>query len=127
MYDNQPQAESPSAASKGVPVYKRMLDLFEAEGIKTLFGIPDPNFVHLFLEAEMRGWTVVSPHHEASAGHMAAAAARRAWRYSTVPSRRVLASSRFRAPHCGQRNSGPCPSFLISTSSGDHCAPQGWF
>jgi acetolactate synthase I/II/III large subunit len=76
MYDNQPQAESPSAASKGVPVYKRMLDLFEAEGIKTLFGIPDPNFVHLFLEAEMRGWTVVSPHHEASAGHMAAAAAR---------------------------------------------------
>ena len=23
----------------GVPVYKRILDLFEAEGIKTLFGI----------------------------------------------------------------------------------------
>ena len=58
----------------GTPVYKRILDLFEAEGINTLFGIPDPNFVHLFLEAEKRGWTVVSPHHEASAGHMAAAA-----------------------------------------------------
>ena len=29
--------------------------LFEAEGINTLFGIPDPNFVHLFLEAERRG------------------------------------------------------------------------
>ena len=79
MYDDQPMAEAPEApaqARKGTPVYKRILDLFEAEGIKTLFGIPDPNFVHLFLEAESRGWTVVSPHHEASAGHMAAAAAR---------------------------------------------------
>jgi len=76
MYDDQPQAEAPVSARKGTPVFKRILDLFEAEGIKTLFGIPDPNFVHLFLEAESRGWTVVSPHHEASAGHMAAAAAR---------------------------------------------------
>ena len=58
----------------GVPVYKRILDLFEAEGIRTLFGIPDPNFVHLCLEAEARGWTVVSPHHEAAAGFMAEAA-----------------------------------------------------
>src|SRR5439155_13035555 len=60
----------------GVPVYKRSLDLFEAEGINTMFGIPDPNFVHLFLEAETRGWTVVSPHHEAAAGFMAEAASR---------------------------------------------------
>lgn len=60
----------------GVPVYERILQLFEAEGIKTLFGIPDPNFVHLFLEAESRGWTVVSPHHEAAAGFMAEAASR---------------------------------------------------
>jgi thiamine pyrophosphate-dependent acetolactate synthase large subunit-like protein len=60
----------------GVPVYERILQLFEAEGINTLFGIPDPNFVHLFLEAETRGWTVVSPHHEAAAGFMAEAASR---------------------------------------------------
>lgn len=60
----------------GTPVYKRILDLFEAEGIRTLFGIPDPNFVHMCLEAERRGWTVVSPHHEASAGFMAEAASR---------------------------------------------------
>ena len=60
----------------GTPVYKRILDLFEAEGINTLFGIPDPNFVHLFLEAEQRGWTVVAPHHEAAAGFMAEAASR---------------------------------------------------
>src|SRR5271170_7300288 len=60
----------------GVPVYKRILDLFEAEGVNTLFGIPDPNFVHMFLEAETRGWTVVSPHHEESAGFMAEAVSR---------------------------------------------------
>ncbi len=60
----------------GIPVYKRILDLFENEGVRTLFGIPDPNFVHLFLEAEKRGWTVVAPHHEAAAGFMAEAASR---------------------------------------------------
>jgi acetolactate synthase-1/2/3 large subunit len=60
----------------GVPVYKRILDLFEAEGVNTLFGIPDPNFVHMFAEADTRGWSVVSPHHEESAGFMAEAASR---------------------------------------------------
>ncbi|WP_094286942.1 thiamine pyrophosphate-binding protein [Mycobacterium lehmannii] len=60
----------------GVPVYKRILDLFEAEGINTLFGIPDPNFVHMFTEADARGWSVVAPHHELSAGFMAEAASR---------------------------------------------------
>jgi thiamine pyrophosphate-dependent acetolactate synthase large subunit-like protein len=59
-----------------VPVYERILQLFEAEGINTLFGIPDPNFVHMFLAAERRGWTVVAPHHEAAAGFMAEAASR---------------------------------------------------
>lgn len=59
-----------------VPVYKRILDLFEAEGINTLFGIPDPNFVHMFTEADARGWSVVAPHHELSAGFMAEAASR---------------------------------------------------
>ncbi len=48
-------------------------DLFEAEGINTRFGIADPNFVHLFHLAEERGWQVVSPHHEESAGFMAEA------------------------------------------------------
>jgi thiamine pyrophosphate-dependent acetolactate synthase large subunit-like protein len=59
-----------------VKVYERILDLFEAEGINTLFGIPDPNFVHLFHLADERGWTVVSPHHEESAGFMAEAVSR---------------------------------------------------
>ncbi|HUN30710.1 MAG TPA: thiamine pyrophosphate-binding protein [Trebonia sp.] len=59
-----------------VKVYERILDLLEAEGIRTIFGIPDPNFVHLFHLADERGWSVVSPHHEASAGFMAEAVAR---------------------------------------------------
>ncbi|MEU8896050.1 thiamine pyrophosphate-binding protein [Nocardia sp. NPDC048505] len=60
----------------GVKVYERILELFEAEGIDTLFGIPDPNFVHLFHRAQERGWTVVAPHHEEAAGFMAEAVAR---------------------------------------------------
>ncbi|MEJ6010916.1 MULTISPECIES: thiamine pyrophosphate-binding protein [Novosphingobium] len=75
-YADTPDTADTGAKPKGVPVYKRLLDLFEAEGIKTLFGIPDPNFVHLCLEAESRGWTVVSPRHEAAAGFMAEAASR---------------------------------------------------
>lgn len=71
-YGNQAAPESKG----GTPIYKRILDLFEAEGIKTLYGIPDPNFIHMFLEAEKRGWTVVSPHHEAAAGFMAEATTR---------------------------------------------------
>lgn len=59
-----------------VKVYERLLDLFEAEGITTLFGIPDPNFVHLFHAAEQRGWRVVAPHHEECAGFMADAVSR---------------------------------------------------
>ncbi|HEY2556929.1 MAG TPA: thiamine pyrophosphate-binding protein, partial [Diaminobutyricibacter sp.] len=36
----------------------------------------DPNFVHMFAEADARGWSVVAPHHEESAGFMAEAASR---------------------------------------------------
>ncbi|GAA4810722.1 thiamine pyrophosphate-binding protein [Streptomyces ziwulingensis] len=57
-------------------VYERVVELLEAEGVRTLFGIPDPNFVHMFQLAEERGWTVVAPHHEASAGFMAEAVTR---------------------------------------------------
>ncbi|ORW10014.1 acetolactate synthase [Mycobacterium kyorinense] len=57
-------------------VYERILDLFEAEDIASLFGIPDPNFVHLFHEAQQRGWDVVAPHHEECGGFMAEAVSR---------------------------------------------------
>jgi acetolactate synthase I/II/III large subunit len=73
---NTATSDAKQVSEGGTPVYKRILDLFEAEGINTLFGIPDPNFVHLCLEAEARGWSVVSPHHEAAAGFMAEAASR---------------------------------------------------
>ncbi|WP_067862904.1 thiamine pyrophosphate-binding protein [Nocardia shimofusensis] len=59
-----------------VKVFERILQLFEAEGIDTIFGIPDPNFVHMFHLAEERGWNVVAPHHEESAGFMAEAVSR---------------------------------------------------
>lgn len=52
-------------------VHDRMLELMEAEGIKTLFGIPDPSFVAMFVAAEARGWRVVAPHHEQAGAFMA--------------------------------------------------------
>ncbi len=52
-------------------VPQRMLELMEAEGINTLFGIPDPCFVSMFVTAEQRGWRVVAPHHEQAGGFMA--------------------------------------------------------
>jgi acetolactate synthase-1/2/3 large subunit len=45
----------------------RILDLVQAEGIGTLFGIPDPSFFRMFLEAERRGIEIISPHHEQAA------------------------------------------------------------
>lgn len=45
-------------------MHERLLDLIQAEGINTLFGIPDPSFFGLFIEAERRGMEVVSSHHE---------------------------------------------------------------
>ncbi|MDF0544386.1 thiamine pyrophosphate-binding protein [Sphingobium sp. H39-3-25] len=55
----------------GTRVYERILHLLEAEGINTLFGIPDPGFVHMAVTAEARGWNVVAPHHEQSGAFMA--------------------------------------------------------
>lgn len=53
------------------PVYERILELFEEEGVKTLFGIPDPGFVHMAVKAEERGWQVIAPHHEQAGCFMA--------------------------------------------------------
>ena len=46
---------------------ERILDLIQAEGVDTLFGIPDPSFFALFIEAEKRGMQIISPHHEQAA------------------------------------------------------------
>jgi len=52
-------------------VHERILELLEAEGLKTLIGIPDPSFVAMFIAAEARGWRVVAPHHEQAGAFMA--------------------------------------------------------
>ncbi len=56
-----------------VKLYERVLDLMQAEGIDTIFGIPDPSFLHLFTEAERRGMRVITPHHEEAGAFMAEA------------------------------------------------------
>jgi thiamine pyrophosphate-dependent acetolactate synthase large subunit-like protein len=52
-------------------VHERILQLLEAEGLQTLFGIPDPSFVGMFICAEERGWRVIAPHHEQAGAFMA--------------------------------------------------------
>lgn len=64
-----------------VKVYERVLQLLEAEGIKHLFGIPDPSFFHMFVTAEQRGWQVIAPHHEEAGAFMAEGL----WRMTGVP------------------------------------------
>jgi thiamine pyrophosphate-dependent acetolactate synthase large subunit-like protein len=64
-----------------VTVYERILQLMEVEGIRTLFGIPDPSFFRMFTTAEKRGWKVVAPHHEEAGGFMAEAM----WKLTGVP------------------------------------------
>lgn len=54
-------------------IYERVLELLEAEDIRTLFGIPDPSFFRMFAAADRRGWRVIAPHHEAAGGFMAEA------------------------------------------------------
>jgi thiamine pyrophosphate-dependent acetolactate synthase large subunit-like protein len=62
-------------------VSERILQLLEAEGIKTLFGIPDPSFLRMFTTAEARGWQVIAPHHEEAGAFMAEGM----WRMTGTP------------------------------------------
>ena len=76
-----PATEAPAPASQGGWLGRLRAGLSRSsnrlnEGINTIFGIPDPNFVHLFHLADERGWNVVAPHQEASAGFMAEAVSR---------------------------------------------------
>ncbi|HEX8058551.1 MAG TPA: thiamine pyrophosphate-binding protein, partial [Novosphingobium sp.] len=52
-------------------MHERIVDLLQAEGVDTVFGIPDPSFFAMFLEAEKRGMTLVAPHHEQAGALMA--------------------------------------------------------
>lgn len=62
-------------------VHERILELLEAEGIRTLIGIPDPSFAGMFVAAEARGWRVIAPHHEQAGAFMADAM----WRMTGKP------------------------------------------
>jgi len=57
-------------------VSQRIIELLEAEGIRTLFGIPDPGFARMHHEAAARGWDVIAPHHEQAGAFMADALSR---------------------------------------------------
>ncbi len=61
--------------------HERIIELLEAEGIDTIFGIPDPSFFAMFITAEKRGMRVVAPHHEEAGCFMADAY----WRMTGKP------------------------------------------
>jgi thiamine pyrophosphate-dependent acetolactate synthase large subunit-like protein len=52
-------------------IHERIVELLQAEGIDTIFGIPDPSFFAMFMTAEQRGMRVVAPHHEQAGALMA--------------------------------------------------------
>lgn len=62
--------------SNQTTVPQRIIELLEAEGIRTLFGIPDPLVQHLHRAAVDRGWEVIAPHHKSAGAFMADAMAR---------------------------------------------------
>lgn len=56
---------------KDYTVPERIVELIAAEGVDTIFGIPDPSFFQMFLEAERRGMRIIAPHHEQGGALMA--------------------------------------------------------
>lgn len=78
MHDSPPTPGQTGTApqTRSVTVDERILDLLEAEGIRTIFGIPDPGTQYLFRAAAERGFQIVAPHHEQAGGFMADAMSR---------------------------------------------------
>lgn len=64
------------APARDRTVAARIVDLLQAEGIDTIFGIPDPGFQRMFRVAAGRGMRLVAPHHESAGGFMADAMTR---------------------------------------------------
>jgi acetolactate synthase-1/2/3 large subunit len=52
-------------------IHERIIELIQAEGIDTLFGIPDPSLFAMFMVAEARNMRVIAPHHEQAGALMA--------------------------------------------------------
>ena len=70
-----------AAAEIDRTVSARIVDLLAAEGIDTIFGIPDPGFQRMYRVAADRGMRLVAPHHESAGGFMADAM----WRMTGRP------------------------------------------
>lgn len=70
-----------AAAEVDRTVSARIVDLLAAEGIDTIFGIPDPGFQRMYRVAADRGMRLVAPHHESAGGFMADAM----WRMTGRP------------------------------------------
>ena len=62
----------------------RMIDLFEAEGVKAIFSIPDPGYMELHQHAVRKGIKVVAPRHEAAGSMMADGLSRMTGRIGVV-------------------------------------------
>jgi len=75
---------SEQAPSNETTVPQRIVDLLEAEGIRTVFGIPDPVIQHILRHASDRGFDVVAPHHEAAGAFMADAMSRMTGRPAVI-------------------------------------------
>ena len=65
-------------------VAARIVDLLQAEGIDTIFGIPDPGFQRMYRVAADRGLRLVAPHHESAGGFMADAITRMTGKPSVI-------------------------------------------
>jgi thiamine pyrophosphate-dependent acetolactate synthase large subunit-like protein len=57
-------------------VSARIVDLLRAEGVDTIFGVPDPNYAEIHRIAREAGMKLVAPRHEAAGGFMADALSR---------------------------------------------------
>lgn len=54
-----------------IKTHERIVELLQAEDVDTIFGIPDPSFFAIFIEAEKRGMNLIAPHHEQAGALMA--------------------------------------------------------
>lgn len=76
--------EHSTAQTTDKSVAARIVELLQAEGIDTIFGIPDPGFQRMFRVATQRGMRLVAPHHESAGGFMADAMTRMTGKPSVV-------------------------------------------
>ena len=96
-------------------VSQRIIELLEAEGIRTLFGIPDPGFARMHHEAAARGWDVIAPHHEQAGAFMADALSRMTGKPAVIVGNQGPGVANLvPAAICAAISASPCPSLYRS-------------